>query len=195
MICYHFHDEDQESCKLNIWQNTLWEINPKICVLSAAISDKNNYVECVLCRDKKDFVCHFHENLPNESSVNFVSTLREIDLHGTFHEQFFDNFGVESDEKIKFTIKYQPVFNKPTTTLPKNTNFGTKKKKKHGLEKVKNFEASSSLEYALKKILLTETFENSIVVVEEKIMPFVFASLEKLVKIEDNVRGQKKYIY
>ena len=28
-------------------------------------------------------------------------------------------------------------------------------------------------------------------VVEEKIMPFVFASLEKLVKIEDNIRGQK----
>ena len=191
-ICYHFHDEHQESCKLNIWQNTLWEINPKICVLSAAISDKNNYVECVLCRDKKDFVCHFHENLPKESSVNFVSTLREIDLHGTFHEQFFDNFGVESDEKIKCTKKYQPVFNEPTTTWPKKTNFASNKKKKHHQHQtVINFEPSSSLEYAVKKILLTESFENSIVVVEEKIMPFVFASLEKLVKIEDNVRGQK----
>ena len=190
-ICYHCHDEDQENCKLNTWQNTLWELNPKICVLSAAITDKNNYVECVLCRDKKDFVCHFHQNLPDQSSVNFVSTLREIDLHGTFYEKFFDNFGVESDEKIKCTINYQPVFNTPTKTLPKKTRFSSNKKKKHRLETVINFEPSSSLEYALKKILLTETFENSIVVVEEKIMPFVFASLEKLVTIEDNIRGQK----
>ena len=76
----------------------MWKINPKICVLSAAISDKNNYVDCLLCSDKKDF-CHFHSNLPNQSRVNFVSTIREIDLHGIFCDNFFSDYGVESDEK------------------------------------------------------------------------------------------------
>ena len=80
------------------------------------------------------------------------------------------------------------VLNTPTNSLRKKTKFATNKKKKN-LQTVKNFEPSSSLEYTLKKILLTETFENSIVVVEEKIMPFVFASLEKLVKIEGTVRS------
>ena len=97
-VCWQYHNENQEHCKLNIWENHLWKINPKICVLSAAISDKNNYVDCLLCSDKKDF-CHFHSNLPNQSRVNFVSTIREIDLHSIFCDNFFSDYGVESDEK------------------------------------------------------------------------------------------------
>ena len=106
----------------------MWKTNPKIFVLSAAISDKNNYVDCVLCSHKKD-LCHFHSNLPNQSSVNFVSTLREIDLHGIFYD-FFNDFGVESDEKMKCTKNYEPVFKMPTNSLRKKTKFYTNNKAK-----------------------------------------------------------------
>ena len=76
----------------------------------------------------------------------------------------------------------------PTNSLRKKTKFYTNKKKRN-LQMVKTFKPSSGLEYTLKHILLTETFENSIVLVEERIMPFIFVSLQKLVKTEGRVRS------
>ena len=52
------------------------------------------------------------------------------------YDNFFSDYGVESDEKINCTKNYEPVFKMPTNSLRKKTKFYTNKKKRN-LEMVK----------------------------------------------------------
>ena len=177
--CHKYHLENQSHCFLESYERKTWQKFPKICVIAGAVSDHNSFVDCYQCNsDPKNEKCKYHVDQSGNSYVNFLYILREIEKHGVFFDQYVDENGFQTEAKEKYRAPYEPVFEMPTDQFEKITK-GVRSRQR-GKMFVQKYQPQNTLEILIKDILMTPSYQNSIAIISENLIPYVVKTLDNL---------------